>query len=254
MKKRLYLIPLLIGFGLLNSCNSLFKSYGTYGKASNYHNLDSEGETFTSISNIDIDWVAGDITFYETVEDCITIKEAYTGNKQARIWVNNKQLSIKFCGSGTLYQSNLSKNLEVYIPSSFIIKDVNISSYSSKINIPNLNVEKYSIESISGNIYLEANMANSVDIDTVSGNINLLIENKTNSVSIDTVSGNSVILCSEDIKGFSIDFDTISGSLTNRFETTEEDGKYIYLNKDNLLIKVDSISGSLTITYNLNQE
>ena len=247
MKKRLYLIPLLIGFGLLNSCNSLFKSYGTYAKASNYHALDSNGESFTGIADIEIDWVAGDITFYATENDNIIIKETYTGNKEARIWENNKDLSVKFCGSGSLFNSNLSKNLEVYIPNSFIINKIYISSYSSKITIPNLNVSQYEIESISGNIYLDANMSNDIDIETVSGNINLLIGNKTTSVSIDTVSGNSVISCPEDILGFTIDFDSISGVLTDSFEAKKDENTYTYLNKDNLLIKVDSVSGSLTM-------
>ena len=102
-------------------------------------------------------------------------------------------------------------------------------------------------ETISGTIQLNTwENTETVDISTTSGDVWCNMSNTAiRSISVDTTSGYVSLSIPWDI-GFTLEYSTVSGSLTNSFDMLKQDGKYFY-NGGGCEIKVDTVSGDLDI-------
>ena len=102
-------------------------------------------------------------------------------------------------------------------------------------------------ETISGDIHLNTwENTETVDISTTSGDVWCSISNTAiRSVGVDTTSGNVSLSLPYDV-GFTLEYSTISGDLTNGFDMVRQGGKVIH-NGGGYEIKVDTVSGNLDI-------
>ena len=102
-------------------------------------------------------------------------------------------------------------------------------------------------ETISGDIQLNTwENTETVDISTTSGDVWCSMSNTAiRSISVDSTSGDIFLSLPFDV-GFTLEYSTVSGGLTNSFDMVKQDGKYFY-NGGGYEIKVDTVSGNLEI-------
>ncbi len=93
---------------------------------------------------------------------------------------------------------------------------------------------------VSGKLHIEGTCDN-WDVDAVSGSVELICTAvPTGKIKIDTISGGAKLYLPESIRGFAVDFDSMSGSLSNEFGPNR-------FGTCSLPIKMDTISGKMTI-------
>ncbi len=102
-------------------------------------------------------------------------------------------------------------------------------------------------ETISGDVHLTTwENTETVDISTTNGDVWCSLSNTAiRSVSVDTTNGDIFLGIPWDI-GFTLEYSTVSGDLTNSFDMVRQDGKLVY-NGGGCEIEVETISGDLDI-------
>lgn len=122
-------------------------------------------------------------------------------------------------------------------------------SVSGAIKITTSKIEEVSCESISGKIEIEADIEKNFDISTTSGSQTI----KTNTLPLlggdcESISGSVKIAIPENT-GFSLDYESISGSISNEFtgSTMKKSGENVYKN-GSVEFDVETVSGKITIT------
>ncbi len=147
------------------------------------------------ISNIEIDWVSGEINVAYHTKDTVIFSE--TSNKTLNdkttmyYFVDGDTLHLKFAKSGNRIPSNLNKELTVYLPEGMELDEVAIDSVSADVNITGLTAEKTNVDTISGNIVFEdVTLIDQAKFDTTSGDITANLDGNLTTFSADTISGN----------------------------------------------------------------
>ena len=172
------------------------------------------------ISELEIEWVAGNITIYPTDRTEITISEAGVSQEKYKMtWTNrNGQLKIAFCddsifsGIGTGIHGDLTKDLYIYVPHGWVCSSLELEVASADLKMRNMTVHELDIDGASGTCDIRDCSIRTMDIDTASGDV-------TFSGSLDA-----------------LDFDAASAGFTGKFQNTPS------------RIDMDSMSGSLDIS------
>ena len=122
-------------------------------------------------------------------------------------------------------------------------------SVSGAIKITTSKIEEVSCESVSGKIEIEADIEKNFDISTTSGSQTI----QTNTLPLlggdcESISGSVKIAIPENT-GFSLDYESISGSISNEFtgSTMKKSGENVYKN-GSVEFDVETVSGKITIT------
>lgn len=211
-----------------------------------------------SITEISVEWVSGNINveYYDGETISFSETEPKNENYAMRYRVDGNELKIKFCKSGILSHNNYGKSsygkdLTLYIPRDLSLIELDIDGVSSTVNVNEIAANTVNCDTVSGNVTATGSFSEA-DFDSVSGNINLTSYEAPHTVSVDTISGDCKIAVPEDISGFTIDYETVSGSVTgNDFYinggVTIGEGSQVY--GDGLTnIDFESVSGSLEIS------
>ena len=91
-----------------------------------------------------------------------------------------------------------------------------------------------------------------MNYETVSGNIMAYVDNNTTKVNVDTVSGSVILSLCEDINGFEVDFDTLTGTFTKNFDVvSNSENNYVYMDYSLLSLTIKTVSGNLSIAKNI---
>lgn len=156
--------------------------------------------------------------------------------------------------------------LEVYIPKSYT-GEVRIDVVSSGVKVESLMIADLVVESVSGRIDILGNVSDKLIVETVSGRINvtgdhgrinlesvsgrieLTTKNLRGDISLSTTSGSISAAIPKNVTGFRLDFDSVSGRLTNEFgqikvqrsENNRFTGSY---GTEEYKISIDTVSGS----------
>ncbi len=270
-------LPLfLIG---MRSSNMKFDSINMLSYDSSYY---SDGTGFSeesaninssSVSSIDISWVAGDITIKEWDEETIYIyEESNTSldNGEKFSWkAENGKLVVKYARKNnfgiSFFDRNISKNLIVYIPKDKNISEFEIEAASADIYFENISCNELDINTASGCATLEnVIIYRDLDVemvsgkfdmsgefqrakfDMVSGNIEIALCNTPISFDYNGVSGDVTLKLPEDIAGFRVKSDSVSDDVSISYNTTYEKGEYFY-GDQSFKISIDSVSGRITV-------
>lgn len=208
----------------------------------NYDDEDFEkGNATFATSNLDslnIDWIAGNvkIVYYDGTEIKIEEDEEDLMSSQMLRYYYNKndnELFIKFCKANIEDKKikNLKKDLTIYLPQDSKIRSLDYDGVSANLTIDNVCCKK-------------------CDIDTVSGNITIASRIAAQKCEIDSISGKTYLYFPNDIAGFYIDFDTISGDVN--YDSSDfpgiksKDGNLSYGDKSSEF-NVDTTSGDIYI-------
>lgn len=225
-------------------------------------------KTGNPIENLEIDWAAGSILVYPADVETIDIYEA--GNipeGQEMVYaVNGKTLKISYNKPSIQigFFSTPRKDLTVVVPSGWLCHKLSIDAASADISLRNFNGITVDVNTASGTSEFHNCSISNVDIDTASGDVSYVgsltdldcdaasaditavLTAMPNSISLDSASGSLDLTLPQENNGFTVEMDSLSGKFTSEFETTFEDGKYVYYH-GMCAIDVDCMSGNIII-------
>ena len=225
MKKTLFCLSLLL---LTSSCNFVNR-YNSYEDKELYRPIYDEGEIYNqSLKNIDIDWVSGSVVFKRSDEaDGVSLVESSTGiqndDEKAHIYRVDDKLYVKFMKSNKVYRNTMTKNLYVYVPYDYKLDNISVGLVSAKLEVSAVFADLFKASSVSGSINIDASNISKVVIDSVASDINVQATDTTKDVDIDSVNGNVVLSIDENIEGFKLKYDTVSGKFGSDFEYNFEE-------------------------------
>lgn len=249
---------------ILSGCGYINGAYWTdvrYDNESAY--TIGGGEIAESVSEIYIDWVDDSVTVKQYKGTAVKVEE--TADKeieeglQLRRLFENGRLTVQFATNGRHDIRGLNKKLTVLVPAEVTLDKLNIESVSGNIETQ-VSVKQLWADNVSGNIWAcnviegatvetvsgKITVAGGVEIkaDSVSGNIELALGNVT-AVNAKNVSGNIKLALAESV-GFTLTFDTVSGSFNTELEMKKNGKTYTRLGGD-ASITAETTSGNLTI-------
>ncbi|MCI8351323.1 MAG: DUF4097 domain-containing protein [Oscillospiraceae bacterium] len=117
-----------------------------------------------------------------------------------------------------------------------------MGSASGKLELAGCTVEELSLNSVSGSVTAQGAFEE-VNVENVSGSVQVHSEAMLKDLNVDTVSGSITIAIPEN-KGFTLEHTKISGGLNSDFALNFRDDEYSYGNGDADFV-VNSVSGSL---------
>lgn len=286
------LVGLLIGAGFVEEINNASISLGgiSFGINSDaeYMADDSyergEGSVKAAeVTSLDIAWIAGEVKFVLTDGDTIVIRESsdqrLEENEIVRWKLENGRLSIRYATKSKVFGNMPEKRLTIEIPAiDWQIGYANILTVSANVELPTLNARDLDFDSVSGGLNVSSFVGETVDIDTVSGevtlrnavvsgqvslsavsggldytgtagsietdavsgDVKLVLTAAPSNIEADSTSGDVTITLPADVAGFDAELDTVSGELSNDFGSQ-------HYGDGSLEIEVDTTSGDLRI-------
>ncbi|MGV8981204.1 DUF4097 family beta strand repeat-containing protein [Clostridium sp.] len=173
------------------------------------------------ISKVMVDTVSSDVNIILWKEDKIKVHYHGTASEMSRapkletsLSGDKLNISIKYPNQITsIFNFSINTKLDLYIPEKYK-NSMNIETVSGEVNIDRLEADNFTVSSTSGDVNINSVVANITDFESISGSIN--------------------------IKSLS--------SKTNGFETTSGDIKIEAVTGD---ISANSVSGSITASYDI---
>ena len=205
------------------------------------------------ITALDIDWISGDVKILQTKDDAIRVEERIWNNSYSAhpmvVTDDNGILRIRYAEDTWLNAIDLpEKELTVYLPRAVAenLTEVRLNSVSADFDVAALTVKNtLTFDSVSGDLETDFITADSAEVNTVSGKIELdgsfrQVTGGSTSGEVDlalrkcpekldlvTVSGDVELKLPQNA-GFTLNYSTVSGDLESDFLlTTERDGGHI---------------------------
>lgn len=201
------------------------------------------------IREIEIEWIAGEVEIecYDGSEIVFseTSAEQLSERQTMRYLVKDGELEIRCCESKTVQLPE--KTLTVQIPASLIADELEADVVSASLMARGVQAREIKLESVSGNICADGLTAEKLQIDTVSGIAEILRCDVARKLKIDTVSGNAAMQLAASATGFTLKFDTVSGSVHCDVPVTTSRKSMVY-GDGSLEIEMESVSGSFKIS------
>lgn len=227
-------------------------------------------ETFSvepaRVREIEVDWLGGSVMVVLTDDDSLSFAEmAYQDmpeEQRLSYALDGDTLKIDFCRSGHLLSSSPEKQLVLSIPRGLTLEKFEADTTAAAVNVTGLHTQTVDISTVSGNVDLAAE-AYEIDISTtggcaavdadfyqldfsaVSGSLTLTMQ-RAAKVDAETTSGGVTIHLPPSSYGFALDFETVSGTPEIAFDANGGDGHWTYGDKASTLT-VDTASGNLSL-------
>lgn len=224
------------------------------------------------VKNIAIEWAAGtvDISVVEDGGDAVELIESdsnsLTRSQKMRWSVSGGTLKIEY-GPGFACSALGQKRLEVRIPQRFAdafgtvsvsgasghyalagfgCEELRLDLASGEIQASDVRADALDVDVASGQVRVEGRMANRVDVDVASGQVDVMcLQDAPSSVDAKLASGQVIVALPEN-DGFTAKVDALSGSFSSAFETTQQDGRYLY-GDGGISVDVDMTSGTFRL-------
>ena len=205
----------------------------------------------SAINKISVEWGSGNInvSYYDGTE--IQYDDGLDANDDCALVsrTENGELKIYFQRNGI---SNIKeqKDLQINIPNSMALKEFDIECGSGNITVNGINASSIELQSASGDINATGAFT-SIDVETNSGNAQITNTSETiNKIDANSTSGNIEITVSQNLNGFYMEYETVSGSISNDFGAqtngSSRNGTATYGN-GSTQIEVETVSGSFSL-------
>lgn len=171
------------------------------------------------IDSIEINWVNGDVDINYYDGDKITVTESGKSKNKMTCDIDDGELEIDEFSYSKNFGNMSTKDLTIQLPQGFSLKDLEINAVSSNIEINDID-------------------ADSVEFETVSGNISVTFGSQPGVIDCESVSGDVNILLPKDVTGYSIRDDSVSGKVICNSKNYGDGSTRINL---------ESVSGNYTI-------
>ena len=198
------------------------------------------------IDALQIDWVAGNVYLTPADQEEITVTEDRHGSDDPMvIRQNGSELIVEFSEKNFIGSlSPKKKDLHIAFPADWRCEKLEIDAVSARVEAQELTAGKVTASTVSGNFFLENCTADEMRLDSVSGNLTLsgavkelrlsgvsaradvTVSGAPQEIRADSVSGSLNLTLPAD-SGFTLEKDTLSGSFSTDFVTTQSDGKII---------------------------
>ena len=189
------------------------------------------GTTRERITEISVDWLAGDVTVTAAEGDEIVISEDYGGDREGlrlRWKVENGELIVKYAKPFRFgLKGTESKKLTLAIPAAMLeaVGDVEIEAVDGSITY-NGNADGLSLEAVDGEIAVNGDIGEldvdgvnlqftfrgavrRADVECVDATVDMYLDMATE-LNFDLVDGDIAVYLSEEITGFSVEMDSLS--------------------------------------------
>lgn len=195
-----------------------------------------------SISEVTISYDEENVTFYESEDDKLTIREYMTENKSsyyAKVTQRGDSITISE-GGKPLFKDGFFRYIEVYLPASYHEK-LTVTTTDGDIDISGLEIFLHAlrIDSTAGTIRLNTVEAQNVYLSTTSGILDIDSLN-ADIIRIDTTSGN---LSCEKLNG-NVTYTTTSGNAD--IKSAIGSGNYKANNSGELNVIYTEVTGNLS--------
>ena len=159
------------------------------GKSGNFSG--GNAEINDRIENLEISWTAGSVKIAYHTANTVTLAEtanrAISKDEEMQWKVEGSTLKVEYMKPGVRLNSP-SKNLVITLPEGISLKKAAIGSTSAEIEIPSLAADTVSLDSTSGDITADIT-APDITTHSTSGDVKLAVHGKVNSLKLDSTSG-----------------------------------------------------------------
>ena len=214
-------------FSFLNgSVNGWLNLNHKYNKG-DYTEISTSAEFKTDdINSIDIEWISGNVNIEYYNGDTVYAEESGGNNSYPMYYkIENGTLKIEefLEENWTFFKNMPNKDLTLKIPQTFKADEIEISVVSANVYANGLNTDELEFETVSGNGNFEfAATPSKIDAESVSGDIKITLP--------------------EDVSGYSVSRESVSGSFSAKdFDNSERYGD------GSVVIIISSVSGNLTL-------
>lgn len=238
------------------------------------------------IKSLDINWDAGEVVFAKSPNENIIISEKNGSSDNRMKWkLENGRLivrsgTVKF---GFFFSAHNSKQLVVNIPEKIRLdsisintasasitadclsaSDINITTNSGGIQVDGLDAKNSHVENVSGSTVLNCmdinelhteNVSGSTEIsggcrklhmESVSGGMAFELSENTETVDTETVSGETKIALTDVNKGFTVDYESVSGAFLTKLNGDYKGKTFVY-GDGNADVSCESVSGDIIL-------
>ena len=222
-----------------------------------------------TVTDLEINWVAGSIKVIPSDTDEIRVTETYSGDDddlRLRWRVKNGKLTVQFRKATVFGTSNsVSKDLTVAIPAAMLesMGDVEITTVSGGVQFTG-NADEFTLDAVEGDLTVTGDIGElevdavdgkltftgsvrTADMDCVDTDVSMYLDGAAE-LSFDQVDGDVHLYLSEDIKGFSAELDAISGEISvEGFDVSSVSNKSTRWGDGSLRIEMDGVGAELEI-------
>lgn len=170
-----------------------------------------------AFSEVEIDAISANIVYKD-------INLSSTGFLKIDVVSGNSLISN--ANLTTLKIDNVSGTIN--LDSLHCLQKISVDTVSGSVNLNQIFTNDFNVDTVSGDVYTTGNI-NAIDLESVSGNAKLILDNLPSKIECDTVSGN-VTITIPDNDGFKASFDSVSGVLSTNFASVISKKEIIYKN------------------------
>ena len=210
----------------------------------------------SKINEIEVEWIDGEIRIIENRgADIITFSEE-GGSEPMQYLVRGDKLIIKFCKPLRFMKNVDSKNLTIELPVDKSLRKLAIENVNGDVkSYVFADIDNVSIESVNGDVDMQGNFEN-IDCETVNGDIRFFTGKTLHSGDFESVSSDIILELfqtggANDVKGFSAEFDSISGKLDTDFDVSVVGDAFVY-GDGGCDLDFDTVSGNVKILKQAN--
>lgn len=203
-----------------------------------------------SINDISVEWINGNVNVAYYDGNTINFSENKTADDEyaMRYRIEGTELKIEFCSSGKII-GNKSKDLTVNIPRDMNLGGLEISSTNADVTINEVSANNLEVSTVSGNISASGKYA-SIDAESTKGSININCTDAPSKIDANSVGGKITFTLPQDIDGFTVNYETVSGDIISDFDMIRSGGTsrgtYTYLDSF-CTIDFESVGGDLIL-------
>lgn len=241
--KRVSLILLLIVLCIV-LCSCAINTYN-YDHARRYT---AGGATVTGrVEKVELNWISGSVYIGTHDGEGVIISE--TCNRrldeedELHWWLDGSTLRVQFAESGVRLSSNMNKSLTVLLPEGMELRVLDVNVVSADVVAEEMIADKIVVNSVSGNVELDAAYVAEVKADTVSGRLTLCFGSLPEEVKANTVSGDVNIIVPADV---TVEVDTVSGDVSGSMPM-ERNGDRYTCGSGRCRIRVNTVSGDVQL-------
>ncbi len=170
----------------LSGCDEV-QTYEQYANASLY-SVGSASFAATEVRKVEVDWTGGSIEISQSSDTVAVVEdEGIVGdNERMHYYLDGDVLKVKYCKSG--YKGDIrseNKNLRIALP---VNTSLDVDSVGAVVTLGAVELPKFSLTSVSGNLTAERIVCQETELELVSGKA-MIGELSTKSLSVETVSG-----------------------------------------------------------------
>lgn len=264
---KIYKIAVAAVLGVFLFCVLIYASKTKFGmealvySESYYTEEASYTQEIDDIYNIDISWLAGDVTVSTYSGDVIKVVEStssdLSSNEKLLAEIQDETYQIEWSMDYNAFDSDFpsyTKSLEVYIPEDMEIEQLTVNGRSSDVSVNDIFAEYVKIQATSGEITCDNIITENLVISQVEGNA-VVNDCYAYELKVSTLSGDMEI---KNSTGLSTDLDTTSGEITmedyfQELTVMSVTGDVNLITKMNFTsIDINSVSGNINLSVPTN--